>query len=237
MILCMVKGIPRLAVRSFLSEPSLFLSTSTPPPLTSNFRRYESSYRRTRKKLAIKPDPSFLSSSCAGSDALSAEQDHIVFNPPSSAPSIYHTPIKFLPKDDPRRVLFLNNQLQQQQHTSSSSSSTTAAEDSPSPPPPPPPPLPPPIRKPYTKSYHLTETDIAEIRRLRQKDPDMWTRTKLAKKFKCSSLFVGIVCQATKERLEQRAEALEAIKARWGKKRTMAREDRVRRRELWGRDE
>lgn len=203
---CMLKGIP-LLVRPLLSEP-FFFSTSS----ITIFRRHESSYRRTRKRLVVKPDPSFLSST---TDSL-PQQDHIVFNPPSSAPSIYHTPIKFLPKDDPRRVLFFNLRDEASQDAS---------------------PLPPPVRKPYQKSYHLTEEDIAEIRRLRRKDPDTWTRNELAKKFKCSSLFVGMVCQATKERLAKQADALEAIKARWGRKRQMAREDRVKRRELWGRDE
>ena len=174
-------------------------------------RRHESSFRRTKKRLRVKADASFLPSS------TSPQQDHIVFNPPSSAPSIYHTPLTFLPKDDQRRQLF------------SSADDGDAGQSSKS--------LPPPVRKPYQKQYHLTEADFAEIRRLRTQDPETWTREKLAKRFNCSSLFVGIVCEASKEHKEKRAQIVEAVKARWGSKRRMAREDRVRRRELWGRDE
>ncbi|KAI9671888.1 MAG: hypothetical protein M1817_003433 [Caeruleum heppii] len=144
-------------------------------------------------------------------------QDHIVFNPPSSAPSVYHTPTKFLPKGDPRRELFAAL-AEQARHSTSST-------------------LPPPVRKQYEKSYHLTEDDFAEIRRLRREDPMLWSRERLAKKFNCSSLFVGIVCEATKERKEEQRQLLETVKSRWGRKRRNAREDRVRRRENWGRSE
>src|SRR5690348_14225955 len=63
-------------------------------------RRNESSFRRTKKKLNVKPDASFVFSKD------SPATDHIIFNPPSSAPSVLHTPLKFLPKEDQRRQLF-----------------------------------------------------------------------------------------------------------------------------------
>lgn len=176
------------------------------------FGRHQSSYRRTRKRLNVKPDPSFLSSN------ESPLQDHIIFNPPPSAPSLYHTPLKFLPRDDPRRTLFV--------------STNDAAADVSTPTR-----LPPLAQKPHQKSYHLTEKEITQIRQLREKDPDKWSRLKLAAKFKCSPLFVGIICQVSKERQEQLAQKLEAIKAKWGQKRRMAREDRAKRREMWGREE
>ena len=68
-------------------------------------------------------------------------------------------------------------------------------------------------------------------------DPENWTRLKLARKFNCSSLFVGMCCEATKEKVEVEKAKLEALKARWGPKRRMAREDRVKRREAVYRDE
>jgi hypothetical protein len=83
----------------------------------------------------------------------------------------------------------------------------------------------------------LSEEDVAEIRRLRTTDPENWTRLKLARKFNCSSLFVGMCCEATKEKIEAEKAKLEALKARWGPKRRMAREDRVKRREAVYRDE
>ena len=146
----------------------------------------------------------------------SPRQDHIVFNPPSSAPSVYHTPHKFLPKDDLRRTL-----------AASIPSKSDPTPDW----------LPPPVRKPYTKSYHLKEEDLDEIRKLRTENPTKWTRVKLGEKFRCSPLFVGLVCQASREHQDLQLEKVAAVKARWGKRRTLAREDRTRRRESWGRDE
>ncbi|KAI9817026.1 MAG: hypothetical protein M1832_004743 [Thelocarpon impressellum] len=179
------------------------------PPSTG--RRHESTFRRGTKRLRVKPEPSFLKT------GSSPQQDHIVFNPPSSAPSVYHTPSIFLPKDDRRRDLA----------AVAYPSKTSAASKR----------LPPPVRKPYEKKYHLKEPEIAEIRRLRREDPVTWSREALAKKFECSSLFIGIVCEATKEHKEKQSRIIEAVKSRWGRKRRTAREDRGRRRETWGLDE
>ncbi|KAI9699688.1 MAG: hypothetical protein M1836_002722 [Candelina mexicana] len=172
-----------------------------------NSCRDESSYRRTKQRLRIKPEASFTQSS--------TRQDHIVFNPPSSAPSVYHTPPKFLPRNDQRQTF------------------SSRISDSPGFPKTE---LPPPVRKPYEKKYHLTEAHISEIRRLRKEDPSLWTREKLAKKFDCSNMFIGIVCEASKEHKEKQLRILEAVKSRWGRRRREAREDRTRRRETWGRD-
>ncbi|KAI9858432.1 MAG: hypothetical protein M1824_004299 [Vezdaea acicularis] len=179
-------------------------------------RRHESSYRRTNKKLRVKPDSSYLLS------ATSPQRDHIIFNPPSSAPSVLQTPLKFLPKTDPRRTLFAASGL----HSSVVVDQSVKS-----------PQLPPPVRKPYEKSYHLTEKEVEEIRTLRTSDPEVWTRQKLAKRFNCSSLFVGMVCEASKEQKQRQAQKLEDVKARWGPRRRTAREDRARRRAAWGRDE
>ncbi|KAI9779904.1 MAG: hypothetical protein M1835_004608 [Candelina submexicana] len=172
-----------------------------------NSCRDESTHGRTKQRLRVKPEASFTQSS--------ARQDHIVFNPPSSAPSVYHTPRKFLPRNDQRQTF-----------SSPISESPGFSKKE----------LPPPVRKPYEKKYHLTEADIAEIRRLRKKDPSLWTREKLAKKFDCSNMFIAIVCEASLEHKEKQLRILEAVKSRWGRRRREAREDRTRRRETWGRD-
>jgi hypothetical protein len=193
-------------------RPSIAVSSFPVPCLlrtSVGSRRHESSFRRTKQRLRVKPDPSFASSD-------SYTQDHIIFNPPSSAPSVYHTPSKFLPPNDRRRQLIADIPG----HAPLSQTSK----------------LPPPVRKPYEKQYHLTAADMEEMRRLRREDPDIWTRDKLAKKFDCSNLFVGIVCQASLERKEAQQQILEAVKLKWGRRRRVAREDRVKRRELWGRD-
>ncbi|KAL8645801.1 MAG: hypothetical protein Q9226_007136 [Calogaya cf. arnoldii] len=177
-------------------------------------RRHESSARRTTKRLRVKPDPSFIPSTTT--DQL---QDNVIFNPPSSSPSPYQTPAAFLPPSDPRRSLLARSH----EHANPYAQPNKR--------------LPPPIQKPTEKRYHLKEDEIAEIRRLRQKDPDTWTRKKLAQKFDCSEFFVSMVCEATQEKKQRQQMALDEIKARWGKRRTYAREDRQKRRVLWNRDE
>jgi hypothetical protein len=163
--------------------------------------------------LNIKPDSSFLSSR----DTL--QQDHIIFNPPAAAPSVYHTPAKFLPKDDPRRQLLAATQSQ-----------VPALNTK----------LPPPI---HTKipNNHLTEKDLQEILELKRRQPDVWTNGKLARKFGCSNSFISICLSysevdVTDRRAEMKAK-LEAVKAKWGPRRTKAREDREKRYQLWFKDD
>jgi hypothetical protein len=200
----MSSGIARGPVTSLLPIQHSSIQLS----LTRACRRNGSSFRRTKRQLRVKPDDSFLHS------PKSARQDHIVFNPPPSSPSVYHTPLKFVPVDYRRQGI-----------PPAIRRDTSAYQ------------LPPAINEPYQKRYHLTLDDIAEARRLRTENPDLWTRDRLAKQFKCSSLFIGIVCEATQERKEQQEKVLEDVKSHWGRRRRTAREDRARRRESWGRDE
>ncbi|KAL8721959.1 MAG: hypothetical protein Q9225_001473 [Loekoesia sp. 1 TL-2023] len=202
-------AIPKRPVTNLLFLYPSFVQGTTPAA-----RRHESSARRTTKRLRVKPDPSFVSAITA--DQL---QQHVVFNPPSSSPSPYQTPAAFLPPSDPRRSLL------------------TQAHDHGNPYAQPNKRLPPPVEKPVEKRYHLKEEEIAEIRRLRQEDPVTWTRNKLAKKFDCSDFFVAMICEASPERKAQQQKALDEIRARWGNRRRYAREDRQKRRALWGRDE
>jgi hypothetical protein len=180
-------------------------------------RRHQSSYRRTRTRLNIKPDASFLPSK-------TETHDHIIYNPPPSAPSVYHTPTIFLPKSDRRRqihdaALAANPQLA---NTTSSGQAR----------------LPPPLRKPYEKKYHITTEQMDEMRTLRKADPLKWSASQLAKKFECSSLFVAFVTDGTaNEKRVQQREVTEFVQSRWGPKRRIAREDRQLRREKWYRDE
>ncbi|KAJ5766416.1 uncharacterized protein N7511_004032 [Penicillium nucicola] len=190
------------AKRPFLTLP--FLLPSLSDSLALGFRRNQSSYRRTKQRLRVKPDASF--------DHAHQGRDHIIHNPPSSAPSVYHTPSKFLPADDIRRA-------------SSPTVVTTNAED-----------LTGVYKHMPEKKYHLTPSDVEEIRNLRLNDPMTWSRNKLAKRFDCSPVFIAMVCQASPEKREIQARILEAVQSRWGPKRRMAREDRQLRREAWGRD-
>ena len=64
-----------------------------------------------------------------------------------------------------------------------------------------------------------------------------WSAAKLAKKFECSSLFVGFVTEGiAKQKKDQHKQVLDVVKSRWGPKRRRAREDRALRKERWGKD-
>ncbi|KAJ5710740.1 hypothetical protein N7488_004896 [Penicillium malachiteum] len=190
--------------RPFVALP--FLLPSWTDALASGSRRYQSSYRRTKQRLRVKPDASFGPSS--------QTRDHIIHNPPSSAPSVYHTPNKFLPANDVRRAM-----------RTEKPSTTDASE------------LPGVYKTEAQRKYHLNPSDIEEIRTLRLADPMTWSRHKLAKRFECSPLFIAMVCEASPEKKQIQKQVLEAVQSRWGPKRRMAREDRQLRREAWGRDE
>ena len=206
--ICIRQG-PGFAPAS-LAKCSEFLPYST--------RRHQSSYRRTRSRLNVKPDASFLPST-------TETHDHIIFNPPPTAPNIYHTPTIFLPKSDRRRQLY-DAAFSRDPQLSATSPAAQPQER-----------LPPPVRKPYEKRYHLTERDLEEMRKLRREDPMLWSASKLAKKFDCSNLFVGFVTEGiVKEKQEQQKRLTEVLRSRWGSKRRIAREDRQLRKEGWYKD-
>lgn len=190
--------------RPFLDLP--FLLPSLYEFVTLESRRYQSSYKRTKQRLRVKPDASF-------GPSLNQSQDHIIYNPPPSAPSVYNTPMKFLPPDDIRRSLRTD--------ASKGQENTEALATV--------------FKQPAERKYHLTLSDVEEIRKLRLNDPMNWSRWKLAKRFDCSPMFITIVCDAGPEKKQIQRQVLEAIQTRWGTKRRMAREDRQLRKETWGR--
>ncbi|EED14153.1 cystathionine gamma-synthase, putative [Talaromyces stipitatus ATCC 10500] len=172
-------------------------------------RRYQSTYRRTKQRLRVKPDASF--------EPTQGKLDSIIFNPPSSAPDATHTPNIFLPKSDIRRNLVQPEPTQ-----------IILPEE-----------LPWATTAPKRQKYHLTVEDVKEIRRLRMSDPVEWSRWKLARKFDCSARFINMVCEPIPQEQKQEIhkKVLEAVKSRWGAKRRMAREDRELRKEAWAKDE
>ncbi|RDL37593.1 Uncharacterized protein BP5553_05026 [Venustampulla echinocandica] len=199
----------RRPVLNLVSGRGQFLLTSTTPS-----RRHESSYRRSKQRLNVKPDSSFLLSN------ESPQQNHIIFNPPAAAPSVLNTPLKFLPKEDKRAQRLAATQAKLTPKPSRL-----------------PPPVKPPQRVPH---HHLSDTDIAEIQRLRREEPDKWTSLKLGKKFNCSSMFITIcLSQAGADHgwRDQKKTRLEDIKERWGPRRRMAHEDKLKRMQMALRDE
>ncbi|EXJ89794.1 hypothetical protein A1O3_02861 [Capronia epimyces CBS 606.96] len=178
--------------------------------LQPSFRRHQSSYRRARSKLNIKPDASFLPSK-------TEQHDHIIYNPPPSMPNIYHTPNIFLPNNDRRKVIPDPETRQLQLQLSHEL---------------------PALKGQREKRYHLTEKDVEEMRELRKTDPTQWTVNRLAKKFDCSPVFAIFVTEGlAKEKGEQQKLVTKIVKSRWGTKRREAREDRELRKERWYRDE
>lgn len=227
-------------------------STSSPSltsPLNQESRRLQSTYRRQVIRNHVPPAPGFLPKRQDTGGRSSQSQSHVVFNPPASAPNVYHTPMKFLPQADRRRQLYESAQqslyahqpsrtqpspitkpgthLHEQTTTLPSSMTPQLPLNNKN--------LPSLVGTPTPKKYHLGEAEIAEIRRLRQEDPFKWTRLALAEKFNCSQFFVSLV-QKSPVAAAKHARDLVDAKKQWGQRKTMAREDRSRRKALWGRD-
>ncbi|KAL9556479.1 hypothetical protein PS6_002309 [Mucor atramentarius] len=85
------------------------------------------------------------------------------------------------------------------------------------------------IHKPTTFKK-LSESEIKELRKLRESDPTTWTRSKLAKKFGCSELFVSMA--APSAAAKNNAEAAAAV-AKHGYRRSLITQERQKRKALW----
>ncbi|OTA95062.1 hypothetical protein M434DRAFT_61223, partial [Hypoxylon sp. CO27-5] len=171
-------------------------------------RRHQSSTARTKRALKIPPHPSFLVSS--------SESAQVIYSPPSSKASVYHTPFKFLPRSDPRRQANLSQLLRSSADLSPSTTNSN---------------LPPELKQPPRK-YNVTKEQVEEMRRLREEDPATWSVLKLAERYDCAPIFVMMCCRASAEHRDKERARLEAIKSRWGTIRTAARQDRQKRRAL-----
>lgn len=186
-------------------------------------RRAQSSTSRTKKMLNIPPHPDFLTPR--------EGHNYILYNPPSSAPSVYHTPFKFLPKSDPRRQANLGQLIMRSSsdpHANADEAAAAAGDSWSSMP------LPPPAHRSesHVKKYNVTQDQVEEMRELRASDPITWSVHRLAEKFDCSNYFVMMCCKASREHKDRERERLDAIKARWGPIRAHARDERKKRKEL-----
>lgn len=170
--------------------------------------RHQSTYRRARSKLNVKPSPDFL-------PTRTEQHDHIIYNPPPSMPNVYHTPTIFLPKDDKRRAI----QAALDAHTKQPE---VAAQSLPA------------VKERTETRYHLTEADVERMRVLRQEDPVKWSQTALAKEFDCANYFVQtVIRRMSPQKALQQRNVNEVVKSNWGVKRRTAREDRAIRKERW----
>ncbi len=71
------------------------------------------------------------------------------------------------------------------------------------------------------------------IQRLRAEDPILNTKSKLAKEFGCSPLFISIVAPLPKEVKAAKKQQDELKKQSWGLNKRVARAEREERRLLW----
>ncbi|KAG5926579.1 hypothetical protein E4U42_003144 [Claviceps africana] len=213
-------------LRSLVRPLAQLLTTARRTQPTLIPHRGHKTTARTKRALKIAPHDSFLPSRTAPFPAA----DTIIYNPPSSEASPAHTPFLFLPRGDPRRSALqrMRQTLDAGATQSPSPGEGPAAEAE----------LPPMLKyKRRTARYHLSEEDVKEIRRLRAEDPITWSVGKLAAKFDCSDVFIKIVAPASKEHHKWLTAKLERKMARWGPRKSQAREDRKRRAEMLYRGE
>ncbi|KAL0084633.1 mitochondrial ribosomal protein subunit L20-domain-containing protein [Phycomyces blakesleeanus] len=86
------------------------------------------------------------------------------------------------------------------------------------------------LKKAATETKVLSESEKEEMRQLRAQDPARWTRKRLAEKFGCSEIFVGINAPTT----VKRAVAAEQEPTKeYGYRRQLIKKNRERRKELW----
>jgi hypothetical protein len=165
--------------------------------------RSKATASRTRRSLNISPHPSFLAPDS------SQQSDHIIFNPPASVPSVYHTPFKFLPKTDPRRRANLAKIFESHfaPTTGGAAAVTTDLPTLPS-------------QHKYNPRFDargpITKAEVEEMRRLREEDPHKWNVAALSEKYAIPHIFVMMCCQAPKEKLEFERKKMELIRQRWG---------------------
>lgn len=205
------------AAASLLRPAARRCLTSTRTALKHQIRS-KATAARTKRSLNIPPHPSFLTP-----DAR-LQQDTIVFNPPSASTSVYHTPFKFLPKNDPRRRANLPSLFES--HFGSTNTSATIEQM-------------PTVRFSREKDIHqnperapVTKAEVEEMRALRASDPHKWSVRALSAKFDLPMGFVMACCQAPKEKIEFERRKMELIQKRWAPGKRKAMEDRKRRAEM-----
>ena len=74
---------------------------------------------------------------------------------------------------------------------------------------------------------------VAEIVKLRQGDPEKYSRKKLAQMYNVSPLFISLVSSVPQKRKDEMDKRLSNIKSHWNSRRTIARDDRQKRKSLW----
>lgn len=141
----------------------------------------------------------------------------LVHNPLVSLPSPNNTPRLFLPENDPRvKVLELKFKKY----------SPDEIND-----------MPLIYGMPKEKTYNITPDVAKEILRLRNEDPNNWTVRKLAQKFGISVSAANVLSGYNKSRYHEIQKELDEVKKTWSEKKSVSRNDRRKRVQLWLRNE
>lgn len=253
---------PRLILRHLAPSrrPTTSVCSASPILPIHQQTRQESTTRRHKKLLHIPPTPSYTPTPSR------SPVPEILYNPPSAAPSVYHTPLKFLPAHDKRRALFAQHQKEVVQKqlqervspiavtgTPLSTASVLAPKSA--------------LRaiaqanttylsKPTPSSSSSTTSEIGlppsidpphqpkyhltaeQLEEMRAlRSQDPDTWTTARLAKKFDcSMFFVRMVAKNGEKAARVKAEHEAVRERWGPRRRMAREDRKRRIALWGRD-
>ncbi|GAA5972961.1 hypothetical protein JCM11641_000340 [Rhodosporidiobolus odoratus] len=200
--------------RPFAAARTALKESATPP------------LRRTRDPLLSSPNATHYT--------LPSGSHFIVRHPPSHVPSAH--PLQPQPTPDSTlQATFANSPFTALLNSSStllapleSNQSSLPTSRTPSP-------------SPTTPSSTLSPSQISELQSLRRADPARWTRSKLASKFGISPQVVGRLGwgegvearQAERERKVVVEAKRERSEVGWGWKKSIAREERRRRRDMW----
>ncbi|CEJ80727.1 hypothetical protein VHEMI00896 [[Torrubiella] hemipterigena] len=191
-------------------------TTSLSPLITT---RGHKTTARTKRSLKIAPHSSFMPDRSTAFPAATS----IVYNPPASEASPDHTPFIFLPQNDPRRPAIERMRLK----AKSTDSHIPGVSETRV--------LPPSAlakNRGNAPSYHLTQADVQEMRKLREEDPLTWSINALARRFKCSDNFVRIAAPASASHRAWLQGKSERQQERWGPMKTEARRQRRQRQDM-----
>lgn len=208
------------AIAAALLRPATHRSLTTTRTALKTQIRTKATAARAKRAANIPPHPSFLSH-----DSLQ-QQDTIVFNPPSASASVYHTPFKFLPKEDPRRRANLASLFESHfgAHTPASVAQIPVVR--------------------FSREKHMvgnterrdaapiTKEIVAEVRALRQNDPYTWSVRALSKKYELPMNLVMAMTQGSQEKNEFEKRKLALLQERYSPAKRKAMEDRKRRADM-----
>lgn len=139
----------------------------------------------------------------------------LIHNPPASMPSVKQTPRSFLPPNDPRLTVMAD--------TFKTYTSEELAEM--------------PLIYSTKKDNSLTPELVQEIVTLRQQDPAKWSIAQLAAKFNVDARKINVITKVSEEKQRAVLEQLAERQMAWSERRRHARDDRVKRKHLWLRNE